>query len=94
MIVLPNFKDVSVLFSDNLFQFWGNPMRNMVRERQLIVNFYFFYEPFILSISDLIWTTPIIDATPMAASTLEYMIVLALIWEFRGIFLYFSIAMC
>ena len=54
-------------------------MRNMVRERQLLVIFYFFYEPFILSISDLIWTTPIIDATPMAASTLEYMIVLALI---------------
>ena len=49
-------------------------MRNMIRERQLLVIFYFFYEIFILSISDLVWTTPIIDVTPVAASTVEYMI--------------------
>ena len=54
-------------------------MRNMIRERQLLVIFYFFYEIFILSISDLVWTTLIIDVTPVAASKVEYMIVLALI---------------
>lgn len=76
------------------FTFEGNPMRNMIRECQLLVIFYFFCKLFILSTGDLVLTTPIIDGTPMAASTVEYMIVLALIWEFRGIFLCLSIAMC
>ena len=54
-------------------------MRNMIRECQLLVIFYFFCKLFILSTGDLVLTTPIIDGTPMAASTVEYMIVLALI---------------